>query len=387
MARAREKPTTPAKKRNAPRDEKAPLATTQKARAARPSPAKKRNAARDEKTPPSPRSTQRSAFEEPARRRRRPARRASVQPAERSGKANLLPHAPVPHAAPSITTPNEVHPSGGPQDASRVMDFHWGDDAPSSRRTESLVQRWVKRGDALLRRLAEHGAAKDEYRADLAEGRFVWIGRDGRVSAEAQARVICSWSRWTTALTMAWADPLVKSASVARMQGMPAERDDIDEEGAWRVAIECAESLSADYLYRVIAPHAWYFVALSNLTFHPERASFSPSAPVGLVLKSLEETRRAVESRAEPTDVVRDRLLGVGNALVHEAGYAYRGTDWVARLDRTGRRLVTLAEQLPRASFNSLAAGRYGPEWLSRDATIELSNAIALLEDEWALFA
>jgi len=59
----------------------------------------------------------------------------------------------------------------------------------------------------------------------------------------------------------------------------------------------------------------------------------------------------------------------------------------VARLTRAGRRLVALADQLPRASFTSVAAGRHADEWLSRDATIELSDALALLEDEWALFA
>jgi hypothetical protein len=267
------------------------------------------------------------------------------------------------------------------------MELNWGDDAPSSRRTESLVQRWVKRGDALLRRLAEHGAAKHEYRADLRDGRFVWIDPTGRVSAEAASRVLCSWSRSTAALVMAWADPLVRSAGVARLDGMPAERDDMDEESAWRVAMEAAEQAQAEYLYRVTAPHAWYFLALQNLTFHPERASFSPSTPVGLVLRGVAETLHAIESRAEPADVVRERLSTFGHALLHEAEYAYRGTDWVARLTRAGRRLVHLSEQLPRASFTSIAAGRHADEWLSRDATIELSDALALLEDEWALFA
>jgi hypothetical protein len=72
---------------------------------------------------------------------------------------------------------------------------------------------------------------------------------------------------------------------------------------------------------------------------------------------------------------------------MHEPEYAYRGTDWVARLERTGRRLVTLGDRLPRASFKSVAAGRLVDEWLGRDTTIDLSEALGLLEDEWALFA
>jgi len=105
------------------------------------------------------------------------------------------------------------------------------------------------------------------------------------------------------------------------------------------------------------------------------------------VLRGLGETRRATESRAEPAEVVRRRLSGLGEALLLEAEYAYRDTDWVARLERTGRRLVQLGEQLPRESFYSVAAGQSGGEWLDRQATIDISDALALLEDEWALFA
>src|SRR6185437_11328010 len=234
--------------------------------------------------------------------------------------------------------------------------------------------------------LAEHGAARHEYRADLKEGRFVWVDPEGRVSAEARAQALCSWSRSTSSLTMAWADPLVRTAGVARVDGMPAERDDVDEEGAWRVAMEAADRARAEYLYRVTTPHACYFLALSSLTFHPGRSTFRPGTPVGLVLRGLAETRRAVESRAEPTEVVRERLSGLGRALLLEAEYAYRGTDWVARLERAGRRLVQLAERLPHASFTSVARGRVADEWLGRDATIELCEALELLEDEWALF-
>jgi hypothetical protein len=267
------------------------------------------------------------------------------------------------------------------------MELHWGDETPSSRRTHGVVQRWVKRGDALLRHLAEHGAARHEYRADLKDGRFVWVDPEGRVSAEARAQVLCSWSRATSSLAMAWADPLVRASGIARVDGMPGERDDVDEEGAWRVAMEAADRASAEYLYRVTTPHAWYFLALSSLTFHPQRVSFSPGTPVGLVLRGLAETRRAVESRAEPAEIVKSRLSTLGQSLLLEAEYAYRNTDWVARLERTGRRLVTLGHQLPRSSFTSLAAGRSAGEWLDRQATIDLSEALALLEDEWALFA
>ncbi len=337
-----------------------------------------------------PRSTERSAFAEPAPRARARARdEGAAARLLRTRKSPLAISVGVIDPSGELRAPARDAPGAheDPDGSGRVMELHWGDDTPSSRRPEGVVQRWIKRGDALLRHLAEHGAARHEIRADLKDGRFVWVDPEGRVSAEARARVLCSWSRSTSSLTMAWADPLVRAAGVARFEGVPAERDDIDEEAAWRVAMEAADRARAEYLHRVPTPHTWYFFALSSLTFHPGRATFRPSTPVGLVLRGLADTRRAVESRAEPAEVVRERLSGLGRALLLEAEYAYRSTDWVARLERAGRRLVNLADQLPRESYTSVAAGRSAGEWLGREATIDLSEAIELLEDEWVLFA
>ena len=252
---------------------------------------------------------------------------------------------------------------------------------------DSLVERWVRRGQMLLQRLAQHGAADHEYRADLKDGRFVWIGPDGNVSAEASAAVLCSWSRSTSVLSMGWNDPVVRYASIDEIEGMPAEHDDVDEEKAWHLAMEAAELSGAEYLYRVSTPHAWYFLALSELRFDPSLPSFRPGTPVGLVLRELAETREAVESRAEPADVVRERLSSFGNALLYQAEYAYRDTDWVARLERTGRTLAQLAGRLPRQSYAAVAAGQTSDEWIERDLAVDLVQAIVLLEDEWSMFA
>ena len=268
----------------------------------------------------------------------------------------------------------------------RLMELHWGDEPAQTVRSEGLIKRWVKRGDALLRHLAEHGAAKHEYRADLEHGRFVWLDAEGNVSAEAEARAICSYAKSTGVLSMSWGDPLLQRAGIARLEGMAAERDDVDEEDAWRVAMEAADATGAEYLYRVLTPHAWYFLALRGLSFTPVRGAFTPSLPVGLVLRTLSESRAAIESRAEPADVVRARLSGVGQALLQEATYAYRDTEWVPRLERTGKWMLLLAERLPRPSSSSLVAGPPTEEWLDREATVDLSQAILLLEEEWALF-
>lgn len=325
----------------------------------------------------------------------RSTKRGPGKPAPREEKAKKPARRPPdPARVPSPLAESVTIREASPQDAAprsaegasvRVMELHWGDEpAPAP---EDTVTRWAKRGDTLLRHLAEHGAARHEYRADLREGRFVWVDPDGRVSAEASARAICRYSPLTSELVMAWIDPVMRGAGIARIDGMAAERDDVDEEGAWQVAMAAADAVRTEFLYRVTTPQAWYFLALSHLTFTPGRASWSPSTPVGLVLRGLAETRRAVESRAEPAEVLRERLASLGRSFVHESEYAYRGTDWVARLSRAGRRLIAMSERLPRSSFTSVAAGRHAGEWLGRDATIELAGALTLLEDEWGLFA
>ncbi|WP_437634775.1 hypothetical protein [Sorangium sp. So ce854] len=267
----------------------------------------------------------------------------------------------------------------------RPPELDW-DDTPSDSAEEARARRWAARGEELFQQLVDHGASLHEYRADIKEGRFVWIAPGGRVSAEARARLLCSWSRATSVLVMAWADPLVSGAGIERIDGMPAEQDSVGEEGAWQIAMAAADGCGAAYLYRVSSPLAWYFLALDDLTFSPKRASFHPGAPVGLVLRAIGEVREAIGSRAEPADVIRDRISALSDSLFHQARYAYRDTDWVARLERTGGCLMHLAKRIPRASYSAIAAGQRIDEWLERELAVELMNALSLIEDEWSLF-
>lgn len=252
-----------------------------------------------------------------------------------------------------------------------------------------LVNRWMRKGQALGRLLAEHGAERHEYRADLKEGRFVWIAPEGYVSVEAKAFVLCSWSKSTQVLVMAWADPLVRYASCRRIEGLEDEHDNINEEKAWTLAMEAAELSGAEYLYRVTTPHAWYFLGLRDLQFDAALPSFRPTSPVGLVLRELLSLREAVESRAEPASVTANRLLDLGQALVHQAEYAYRGTEWVDRLQGTGKKLEELAQGLKPlviAKKTPKAASVVAPpeeQWLPRDRAIELIGVLFSLEDEW----
>jgi hypothetical protein len=252
---------------------------------------------------------------------------------------------------------------------------------------DALFRRWTERGEDLRRKLTIMGADRCEYRADLKDGRFVWLLPEGSVVVEARAQVLCTWFRPTHVVIMAWADPLMRGVGVARIDGMAAERDDADEVQAWELAMLAAEACGAEYVYRVPTPHAAYFLGLAGLKPVADGIPLTPGTPVGLVLRGLAETRQAVSSRAEPSDVVRERLADVGNALLYQAEYPYRRTDWVARLQRTGRTLTQLSTRLARPTYSTIAAGRPVAQWIDREVAVELVDALSMLEDEWSAFA
>ncbi|WP_437306649.1 DUF6882 domain-containing protein [Sorangium sp. So ce388] len=358
-----------------------PAAPGKRAAAERPAAPGKRAARAVTERPAAP--GKRAAAERPARPGKRAATDRPAAPRVRAARARADEQARV--APPKRRRRRAKAESEAELAPPRPPELDW-DDTPSGSAEEALARRWAARGEALFEQLAAHGASAHEYRADLKDGRFVWIAPGGRVSAEARARLLCSLSRATSVLLMAWADPLASGAGIERVDGMPAEQDSVDEAGAWQIAMTAAEACGAAYLYRVSSPQAWYFLALDELTFVPKRASFHPGAPVGLVLRAIVEVREAIASRAEPADVVRDRISALSDSLFHQAMYAYRDTDWVARLERTGTCLMHLAKRIPRASYSAIAAGQRIDEWLERELAVELINALSLIEDEWSLF-
>lgn len=271
--------------------------------------------------------------------------------------------------------------------APRSMELEWtGDPGGSSPPEEPPLERWMRRGDELLLRLAKHGAADHPYRVNLREGRFCWVDSAGRVSAEARAQLLCTFVPQTSSLTMGWADPRSQDIAPAPVPSMPAEVDGVDEDDAWRIAMAAADHTAVDYLYRVRSPAQCIFLGLSALTFAPVSLPLVPSTPVAMVLAALGEARQAAELGAEPVDTLRARLSAAGATLLEQAEYAHRDTDWVARLVRTGRRLSALAERLPRPTFFSVAKGN-NTLWLDRRLAEDLVESIGLLEEEWQQFA
>jgi hypothetical protein len=301
--------------------------------------------------------------------------------------ADAPPQPPLPPPGHESVRPPPRIPPPEPLLAPRSMELEWtGDPGGSSPPEEAAADRWARRGDELLLRLAKHGAADHHYRADLREGRFCWVDPAGHVSAEARAQLLCTFVPQTSSVTMGWADPHMAGVALTPVPAMPAEVDDIDEEGAWHVAMSAAEHAGAEYLYRVRSPARCLFLALSGLTFGPSRAEVAAVTPVAMVLATLSEARLAAELGAEPVDTLKARLAAAGATLLEQAEYTHRDTDWVARLVRTGKRLGALAERLPRPTFHSVAKGDH-TVWLERRLADDLVLSLGLLEEEWQQFA
>jgi hypothetical protein len=304
-------------------------------------------------------------------------RKASKKKARRPASTPVA--SPGPEGRPAQ---REAHPAASNEPKRVARGAARATQTPAAEPLDETVRAWVRRGQELLALLEANGCASHEVRVDFAEGRFMWLAPDGHVSADARAEVVCTWSPTNAGLVMAWADPLVQGGAIPRALGTRPELDDVDEETAFRVAMTAAEASGAEYLYRMSAPHAAYFLALRELRFDPDRASFDPGTPVGLVLRELGETRAAIASGAEPADVVRARLAGVGTTLRQQAESAYRDTAFARRLERAGKRLEKLAERISDA-HSPRAAEPAAVEWLSVDLGADLDRALARLEDEW----
>jgi hypothetical protein len=283
------------------------------------------------------------------------------------------------------------HSGEGP-DAARMKDFDWDDgEAPVAEPTE-LYNRWSERGDDLTRRLAELGVDERLYEVDLRAGRIAWVDGEGGVLCEARAQLICCHHAASRRLVMAWADPVLASLGAEATDGMQAERDDLDDLGAWVAAMRCAEACGAEFLYRVPGALASHFLALRHLrrgdAAEEEEGAGAEGedSPVGLVLSRLEEARRALDPREVRADDARDRLARAGADVTKKAETTYRDTEWSGRLARTGRLLLQLSGRVARPTYTAIAMGRSCEELVDIAIADEMRRSVALLVDEWAAF-
>ena len=86
------------------------------------------------------------------------------------------------------------------------------------------------------------------------------------------------------------------------------------------------------------------------------------------------------------THAVRARFVELGRVLAERAGSEFKDTEWVGRLQRAAKLLTTLAGRLTPPTFTAIAAGFPAADSLARDVAIELTDALALLADEWSAF-
>ncbi|MFO0547935.1 MAG: hypothetical protein U0271_06085 [Polyangiaceae bacterium] len=250
----------------------------------------------------------------------------------------------------------------------------------------SPLHRWENAERALEKRLAELGAEGRTLRYDPKEGRIVWLDDAQAILVEARAQVLATWVRQANKLIMAWADPMLASVGVARIEEM-GDSLDVDQATARELALTAGESAGAEFIKAVTAPHGEHYVAIRSVKTAAAAAPVTPGSPVGMVLRGLADLRRSVSQRDEPTDVLRARFLSLGRTILTQSEGPYRDTEWVSRMQRAGRVLTQLAGRLVPPTFSAIAAGRQADEWLIQSVAVDLVDAVKLLEDEWGAFA
>jgi hypothetical protein len=171
-----------------------------------------------------------------------------------------------------------------------VENVDWEDTSEAT--TISPLARWARSERDLKKRLADLGAPGHACRAELREGRFVWIDEAGSAVVEARAQLVCTLAQPSLALTMAWADPILSSLAVPLVSDLPDEQCLPDDETAREIAMRAADACGAEFVYRMPAPHVDYFLALRSLKPTASSAMVTPGSPVGLVLRGLAELRR-----------------------------------------------------------------------------------------------
>lgn len=273
-----------------------------------------------------------------------------------------------------------------------VENVDWED----GREPVSPLMHWQLAERQLEARLIELGAAGLPARFELKEGRVVWLDITGLAVAEARAQVIASWSHapiHDTAvslgrglLVMAWADPVLAGAGIAKQDEM-GDSIPVDLPTARELALRAGEGSGAEFVKNITSPQGEHFLALRTLRPSLGAAPVTPGTPVGMVLRGLADLRRSVSQRDEPTDVLRARFLSLGKTILVQSEAAYKDSEWVGRLQRAGKVLTQLAGRLVPPTFTAIAAGRQADEWLAQSVAVDLIDAIKLLEDEWGAFA
>lgn len=276
-------------------------------------------------------------------------------------------------------------------DAARMKDFDWDDGESTSAEPTELYNRWSDRGDELTRRLADLGVDERLYEVDLRAGRIAWLDGESGVLCEARAQLLCSHHGPSRRLVMAWADPILASFGCEPTDDGPGEREDLDDLGAWVVAMRAAEACGAEFLYRVPGALASHFLALRGLRAG-DAAAAAPEAvadgasPVALVLSRLQDAQRVLSADAVRADEARDRLGRAGADVTRQSETTYRDTEWTGRLTRTGRLLLQLSGRLARPTYTAIAMGRACEDLVEGEVAAEMRRSVALLVDEWSAF-
>ena len=129
-----------------------------------------------------------------------------------------------------------------------------------------LVERWRDKQAELHQQLESLGAVQLDLRVNTEEGILQWVEPDGTPRVKAQARGLCHYSLRFGSVTMAWAaEGNTFNPDLAPIEGMKDVYPGCGEGDAWKLAMQAADAIQAQYIYRVPTLQDFFFFAISNI--------------------------------------------------------------------------------------------------------------------------
>lgn len=129
-----------------------------------------------------------------------------------------------------------------------------------------LVERWRAKQAQLHQQLDTLGALELDLRVNTEEGILQWVERDGTPRVKAEARGLCHYSLRFGSVTMAWAaEGNTFNPNLAPIEGMKDVYPGCGEGDAWKLAMQVAEAIDAEFIYRVPTLQDFFFFAVTNI--------------------------------------------------------------------------------------------------------------------------
>ena len=193
-------------------------------------------------------------------------------------------------------------------------------------------ENWQDKQESFLRFLKEHQADEAPYRVDLDKQKIYWIDSFGLSLVVADCKVLLSYALSNNSVLMAWANSSLSPGSAAdAVAGMREIYEEREPEDVWELALQVAESIGAEAIYRTPSPQSWVLLGLWNLRSGGAE-QFTTGSPKNYVV-------RVVENLMDYDDLEERQVLldNYAESFLQMATHPYKGGEFEKKLKDTAR--------------------------------------------------